>query len=630
MIKDSNSWLIGLRCGCLEIIETQAETMKEIGQNFKDYNKFISKDSNIHTLTTEYSMLPGGVQFFYNTQNPNTENNLIKAIKNNELVKIRCTRCHKEYYTDLESFNCIQRRVCSKNCSSNIRPRQVETDYTKSLYKLTEHQELIQPVKDFENYFPAYCESIAYISDIHLLHHLKYYTNKDTMLDNIVDTLCNSFKETKIIIFCGDISSDLELNIDFFTRFINNNKIKAVIPKIYTVLGNHEYTNFIISPEKLKNYTLSLEKIGIVLLHNNRIIENKYLIFGGMGISKDCTVETTIFQNEYKKAIKEAKNNKLTMICVTHYPIPHHLDNINNSETIYFSGHTHKNKYTHNEKNIVYSDNQVGYDNVNISFKIAKPSFTYNPYKTMKDGVYITSFNDYMAFYRYTGEFLSGIRLSEMLNKDTLNIYVIKHKGYYGFFLINTQDKHKGVSILNGGKSKHLTNSTDITIIYNNFEAVIYKYLGLIVPLKNFQTKLSNELIKLSFSGEIHGCIVDIDFIHHIMINPFDLTLFFYASNGSLFKIYDSFYSLIEDMENTNIYGFNLNYIKELYKSNSLDPEYILATKSTRFKSKYNSCLKYFNKDYNLSDITEVYTVSNRINNLNRLLSSHILRDFCI
>lgn len=74
------------------------------------------------------------------------------------------------------------------------------------------------------------------------------------------------------------------------------------------------------------------------------------------------------------------------------------------------------------------------------------------------------------------------------------------------------------------------------------------------------------ELKRLGLSGEIHGTIVDIDFYHHIMVNPMDGTITFY---------YSPFLGLVQEM----------NSFKEVMKSLCDGKENI------KLRDKYNKML---------------------------------------
>lgn len=145
---------------------------------------------------------------------------------------------------------------------------------------------------------------------------------------------------------------------------------------------------------------------------------------------------------------------------------------------------------------MLYADNQVGYENNNIAFKEATTGLISNPYREMMDGLYQTTVDDYLKFNRYLGEYVGdGNLLYRRCQNGTL--YVVKRKGYYGFFIISTKRDSRGISIVNGGMTKKLTASTEISWICENFDIVVSKYLQLLLPLRKVEEELSKELKEL-------------------------------------------------------------------------------------------------------------------------------------
>ena len=97
------------------------------------------------------------------------------------------------------------------------------------------------------------------------------------------------------------------------------------------------------------------------------------------------------------------------------------------------------------------------------------------------------------------------------------------------------------------------------------------KYLQALLPLRNIQNELSNELINLGLSDEIHGCIVDVDWYNHIYVNPVDLTITGYFAWNIIDKVvYPNVPALLK-AECPELYG---NYLKMIGndKGNPLVP----------------------------------------------------------
>lgn len=133
---------------------------------------------------------------------------------------------------------------------------------------------------------------IAYISDLHLHHHLKYYDdNEERMIEEVVDKLLQSLERMNAgqynriyaIFFGGDVSETPELTIAFLKAF----RTKVRIP-IFFVLGNHDYIAFPDVASCVKFYRERLQEMQITLLHNEYVecshLEERFIIFGGTGL----------------------------------------------------------------------------------------------------------------------------------------------------------------------------------------------------------------------------------------------------------------------------------------------------------------------------------------------------------
>lgn len=462
---------------------------------------------------------------------------------------------------------------------------------------------------------------------------------------------------------------------------------------IYFILGNHEYYDFDSITSAVDFYKTSLAKYGIHVLQNE-MLELKHfsyldgdpkwvdlILYGGTGFAKydkhfnanntlcyngftreEEIEEGTKFEEGYHKALAQAKQEGKCFLCASHYPTLSCLGHFN-QETIYFTGHDHRNYYEKKKDRVVYADNQIGYYNPEITFKKAATGISRNPYESLEDGMYETTVETYLQFYRYAGEYIKGGKyISNLLSKGNRKFYVVKQDDYYGFFLVCDSGPSRGISIANGGKTKKLTKDTDVAWIVRNFSLTISKYLRLLAPLRNVQTHLSKELRQLGLGGNIHGCIVDIDYYHHIMVNPTDGSIrFYYSPTFGIVKYLRSFNKVIESLHENSKFTLakceqlQLQFTK-LSKKKRKNKELCYLKKITN-KEFCNQALlttelpnetdldKNSNSSFSLEEpkkeITSVdeelqyvsrtegaYGVSKRIQPLQRLFSSHILRDF--
>lgn len=460
---------------------------------------------------------------------------------------------------------------------------------------------------------------------------------------------------------------------------------------IYFILGNHEYYDFDSIASAVDFYKTSLAKYGIHVLQNEMLELKRFsyldgdpkwvdlILYGGTGFAKydehfnanntlcydgftreEEIEEETKFEDGYYKALAQAKQENKCFICASHYPTLSCLDHFN-QETIYLTGHDHRNYYEKKKDRVVYADNQIGYYNQEITFKKATTGVSRNPYESLEDGIHETTVETYLQFYRYTGEFIkSGKYISNLISKGNRKFYVIKQDDYYGFFIVCDSGPSKGISIANGGKTKKLTKETDINWIVKNFSLVISKYLRLLAPLRNVQTHLSKELRQLGLSGNIHGCIVDIDYYHHIMVNPTDGSIRFYYSPGfGIVKYLRSFSKMIESLhENSKLSlakceqlqlqftklskktNKELCYLKKITNKEFCNQSFLTMElpNETNLGKNSNSSFSLEESKKELTSVNEelqyvsrtegAYGVSKRIQPLQRLFSSHILRDF--
>ena len=417
------------------------------------------------------------------------------------------------------------------------------------------------------------------------------------------------------------------------------------LENVFVVLGNHELLegvppeillgsledNGIYLNEMVSFLKGMFEEIGVKVLHNEfvelEMYGRKYVLYGGTGFAKyepvynadrcdtPCSrkqeiIETEKFERKYNEALQYAKDNGAVFICASHYPVTSCLSHCDR-EAIYFTGHNHRNEYMKSEDLTVYSDNQIGYNGNHFTFKHAKTGCHTNPYKDVKDGLYETTIEEYLKFCRYIGEDVGkGTLLYQRCQNGKAGIYVIKHNGYYGFFIVTYEGNSKGISIVNGGMTKKISDTTDLRWLCENFDVVLSKYIALLLPLRTAQEKISKELKTAGFSGKIHGTIVDIDFYHHIMINP---------SNGDMQVYYSPAPGIVKYINNE----------KELIKSiEEISSRRLFLEYGNKYILEMEKTLTTIYSLHPVSLSTGAYGVSRKVNPLQRIFSGHVLRDF--
>lgn len=313
----------------------------------------------------------------------------------------------------------------------------------------------------------------------------------------------------------------------------------------------------------------------------------------------------------YNTALEYAQNNHCQLIVITHNPVSDWLSEKDGAcNCVYFNGHTHINMIFHSDEanTHIYADNQIGYRKRPITFKKTYIYKKYNPFAGYCDGVHEINSCAYLEFYNYMYENIAGNGLVEnQIKHNSGHFYMIKHEDYYGFFLTTS----KSTFICAGGKIKKINGSGSIDRYNSLFMKMINSYITVLSPYRAVQEKISESIKAIGAYGNIHGCIIDIDFFNHIMINPADGVITYYYSPA--FGYIKSYKSLLELLTNHCINL--LEPYKNLYKeSNDL-----LALQSQNEN----------NNEIQKIDIkNSIYSLSSRMNQLQRLFDKHILRDW--
>lgn len=201
--------------------------------------------------------------------------------------------------------------------------------------------------------------------------------------------------------------------------------------------------------------------------------------------------------------------------------------------------------------------------------------------------------------------------------------------------MVRTEGNSRGIFILDGGKNKKITESTDMMWICENFDIVLSKYLKSLLPLRRVQKQLSKELKELGLKGTIHGTIVDIDFYHHIMLNPYENSLnYYYSPQFELIESLGSFDNVIKSLGRTGHSEEKLKLIQQKYSSKAKQSGYLLSTMTdnsmidTSLESDSfavsNESLQYVSRSKGM------YGISRKVSPLQCLFEGHVLRDFDI
>ncbi len=301
--------------------------------------------------------------------------------------------------------------------------------------------------------------------------------------------------------------------------------------------------------EESKNFS-SLNSIiagGVGFAENNKSFNAKQSIYlNAIDEEKEKQLSKE-WVNQYRRAVDFAKDRHATLLVVTHMPISDWLpENEKPSNCVFINGHTHRNLVYQDEKNFhIFADNQIGYTNNCFKLKevlIYKPR---NPFANDPDGYREISVSEYIELNLFMKLGVQKVGIIEKQIKDYgRKLFVIKKQGYYGFFMTAP----KATYICNGGMIKKIGHEGDLSRYNDLFMSMVNLYISALTPLRKAQEEISEIIKDFGGDGTIHGCIVDIDFYNHIMINPQDGTLTFYYSPfmGAIMQ-YSDLQSLIHE-----------------------------------------------------------------------------------
>lgn len=428
------------------------------------------------------------------------------------------------------------------------------------------------------------------------------------------------------------------------------------IPKkefpIFVVLGNHELNQFDTVENAVTHYKEVYNKCGIHFLHNEYVHSNDvlsyswcyngFLILGGTGFAKfnekynansligawEMTREEEIKESEkffdvYQKALCEATENNKLLVVLTHYPVKDWLpEEKYNSRCVYFSGHTHRNDSVHTDTINIHANNQIGYHKKEFKFKYTMLGACYNPFIDYGDGTHEITKAQYVQFCDFCNDSIVGSRqMDNYLKSRNARLFMIKKHGFYGFFLVCSNADTK---ICAGGMIRNISKIRNIDYFENCFYAMVNHYVATLLPYRRIQERISEEVKALGYSGRIHGCIVDVNYYNHIMLNPLDGKITYYYSPvyGRL-RRYNSFLDLLLNIDD---YGVS-KYIEQkekavsLFEKNKADVNYFLCNNCDDMTSNVEKIVKIELKN-------SVYSISRKMKQFQRLFDSNVLRDW--
>lgn len=501
-------------------------------------------------------------------------------------------------------------------------------------------------------------QKMYYISDIHLEHQLKQVTtanqiDNQTMIefiDNKIQEMVMNTDKQGILLVGGDVTDSVELSELFYRRLRY-----LWYGSIIYILGNHELWN--IGPKTEEKTSKSIDEIialynhfeGCSFLHNslfilyknksNHIIneeqilnasdedlsdiciKSSIIILGGIGFSglneyfnatkglylKTITsLEEDLEQSKrFKKIYDKVKRcaEKIKVIVLTHNPVTDWTTENYNPNWIYINGHTHRNTIIRKKDGTtVLSDNQIGYKPCKWHLNCIKLPGYYDPLRYLPDGIHSIKNEIYIDICRGRGISTKGY------NAGDGEIIALKRKGFYCFLLKKT----KGLFYMEGGRIKKINNNTDIYYYYNNMLHLINKYEA-VRPFYDYLVSISNEVKSFNGIGKIHGCIVDIGFLTHLYVNPFDGKITPYYAEDTKTRLIYTLQELIQKKE-PKLYN---NFIS-CYDNMRLQ----LLTKQLISTEVADSTPPIFDEGF------EIYKISEKLRKIQYIFDQNILREW--
>lgn len=244
--------------------------------------------------------------------------------------------------------------------------------------------------------------------------------------------------------------------------------------------------------------------------------------------------ESEKFKKLYDKLLRCLGDRRI--IVVTHTPMEDWSDKVEyNPNWVYISGHTHQNRVVR-EKNgtTILADNQIGYDPRPWVFNSFTFQGWFDPFETWNEGIYPIETPQYELFNKGRGITMARFKRSGQ-------IYMIKRAGVYMFFL-----EGKSLLMLSGGRIKRTEHS--LQYYYDNLSTYVHAVRSAFAPYRSALETLSAEVKAFGGTGFVHGCIVDIDPLNHIYLNPRDGTITPYFAWSMMEKyVYESVRDLLLD-----------------------------------------------------------------------------------
>lgn len=274
-----------------------------------------------------------------------------------------------------------------------------------------------------------------------------------------------------------------------------------------------------------------------------------------------------------------------------------------------------------------------------------------------QDGIHDITIDDYWGYYRKITA--SGHNSPELRRPKFARTHSVKFIKNSGFIMFVSISEKGATSILQGGSLRKIKKplqyyyeklpeyantvlnkfsrywdalyniSKQIQSIIPNDKEINDIYKKYVIEQKTkdrfaFSYEMWRKLFpeQYSFSGEVHGCIVDIDRFNHIYLNPYDGSIIPYNAPSMYMKyVYKNIPSLIATQKPEMLLTFNRAI------ENNIDKESTALILSDADETKSLTVLEEYEIDTYNVPVTDVgmYDVSNRIKQLQKIYDYNLV-----
>ena len=496
-----------------------------------------------------------------------------------------------------------------------------------------ESKSVMQPLREAS----GVCSNrVAYITDLHLLHrffanHCKTVEDQEYVIRKVLKPILDDSSD--ICLIGGDVASDYSVFQSFVSN-ISSNPVLGSNTQYFFTLGNHELWSFTSSElsDTVREYRNVLSQNGMHLVQNNLFYYAKgssrdddrwleitedalesisdielrartrgacVIIFGGMGfagnnttfnadqgiyrgaINREQEIRETEKFNELHNKVSRALYDK-NVIVFTHMPIEDwSFDQKMTEGFVYVNGHRHINRYYDDGKKRLYADNQIGYKRKEISLKHFFVSYRFDWFSDVPDGIHEITVDDYRLFYR-------GIYRGMDFNRHFEKFHLVKRERFNMFFAENDKGE---LYLLSGGQIKKMP-LHPLEYYYEKMLSYSESVRLFTADYYDYQKKIANDVKSIGGDGDIHGCIIDLNYFNHLYVNPFDGTItpykarsmtdkYLYKNIPSLLKIelpalYQKYVQLIDQPESKESLPVLYNQERDIIADTIYEPDTVM------------------------------------------------------